>query len=185
MSFPEQPTGSTHGQPPTQPVWVPPRRRGRAPFVVLAVVIAVLLVAGGGLAAWLLTRPSSAAGGTAAPVEATSSAAASPTSSPAPRASSKRLDEHATCNAIVPLLTKTADLLTAYAKHQPWDRGAAEQLFADLDGVAKVAPVDMHADLGSQTIAIAGVLSGTGFDRDRTVDAGVRLGERCRKYATG
>lgn len=96
-----------------------------------------------------------------------------------------QLDERATCGALIPLMTETVDLVTAYAKKQPWDKAEAQRVQDQLIALYKVAPADMQSDISYQASALSSMLAGNGYTRELLVDSGTRLANRCRKYATG
>jgi flagellar basal body-associated protein FliL len=193
MSIPERehPTGPQRlGHPSTWPAaqprpavaYQPPRRKSRAPLVVLAVVAVLALMAGAAGAVWWFTKPASntAAGSTPSPAAVgTTQTAPSPT----PEATLAQLDERATCNAVVPLLDRTVDLVLAYAKREPWNRADAEKLHGELMTLYKAAPPSMRDDIGSQATAVSAILNGVGYDRNYVINSGTRLAEGCRKYA--
>jgi flagellar basal body-associated protein FliL len=186
MSAPQQPPHVAHHTPapPGHPRFertageVPPRRRGRAPFVVLAVTIAVLLVAGTGLTVWLLTRP---AGNTATVAPPPSPSAATRSVAPAP--TEAVLDERATCVTLLPLLDRAADIALAAARKQPVDKAQAQKTLDDLTTVYRVAPASMKDDIGSLMTTMSSVVNGLAVDGQYAAKAGLNLATTCRKYA--
>jgi hypothetical protein len=143
---------------------------------ILLTVAAVLIVAAGAIAIAIYLGPA----------ERPSAIAASPTFTLA------RLDEHATCNLLVPTLDDATKPITAIVSHPDGstvDKSGLDTAIKDLHTIRSVAPDDMVADIDSQIKpleTLQRIMSGGGnasIPLEEFRSSGLRLTLRCRKWA--
>jgi hypothetical protein len=155
------------------------RRRPR--WIVPALCLLVVAVLAGAGGAWAYSVRSSTV--TPPLVAGSTEPSASPTPSPSVSEEPAQLDEELTCLALVPLMNELIEHIDALVeqKKQP-DKAAVAKLEADLRDLHSRAPADMRPDI-VELIQAASTLSAGGVYGSQVSGPGVRLLQRCRKYA--
>lgn len=186
--------GVTDTPPPYEPTFqlasMAPRKRRTGLIIGLAVAGVVLVAGAAGATGYVLaSKDDPAPPAAAAPATAPSSAPAPTTAGPAPSTAAPTsalppLTERATCRELVPLMEIVIDAATALGQqHKMPDATQMRDTEGKLRVIESRAPQDMRADIDvitlSATTMQAGNLDGTSLS-----ESGVRLLQRCRKYAS-
>lgn len=154
-----------------------PKRRRPRWVIPLACMLAVAVLAGGA-GAWAYSVRASTPAAAPAPSLSTS---ASPSAAVSPEVA--QLDEELACVVLVPLMTELVGYVDALTKDgKKPDKAAIAKLETNLRDLQNRAPADMRPDI-VELVQAASTLSAGGFYGSQVSGPGVRLLERCRKYA--